>query len=62
MEIGSGTYSNVVVTPLKILAVYGGTTNGSGDNYNPVNNQLTIPAVFYNGTTYTQCCNYSAQP
>lgn len=53
MQIGSGTYSNVVVTPLKILAVYGGQPNGSGDTYSPVNNQLTIPAVFYNGTTYT---------
>jgi uncharacterized repeat protein (TIGR03803 family) len=53
VTIGGATFSNMVVTPLNIVQVGGGTANGSVDSYNPANNELAIPAVFYNGTTYT---------
>jgi uncharacterized repeat protein (TIGR03803 family) len=53
LVIGNATYINVVVTPLAILSVQGGTAVGSVDSYNPANNELTIPAVFYAGATYT---------
>jgi hypothetical protein len=53
VTIGSATFTNVVVTPLKIVSVSGGTANGTVDSYNPVNNELTIPIVFFAGTTYT---------
>jgi uncharacterized repeat protein (TIGR03803 family) len=53
LVIGNGTYSDVVVTPLVILSVQGGTAVGSADSYDPATNELTIPAVFYAGTTYT---------
>ncbi len=51
--IGSSTYSNVVVTPERILAVNGGIPNGGADTYIPASNQLMIPAVYYAGSTYT---------
>ncbi len=53
LTIGNATYANVVVTPLTILSVQGGTAVRSVDSYNPANNELTIPAVFYAGATYT---------
>lgn len=51
--VGNMTFSNIVVTPLNILSVGGGTANGSVDTYNPANNELNIPSVFYGGRTYT---------
>src|SRR5450755_2419922 len=53
LTIGSATIYNVVVTPLEILSVLGGAATGSVDSYNPATNELTIPGVFYAGTTYT---------
>jgi hypothetical protein len=50
--IGSATYSDVVVTPGRVLNVGGGAPNGSVDTYNPANSQLTIPSVVYGANTY----------
>ncbi len=53
VAVGSATFTNMVVTPLSIIRVQGGTANGNEDTYDPTSNQLTIPAVVYEGTTYT---------
>jgi uncharacterized repeat protein (TIGR03803 family) len=53
LVIGNATFTNVVVTPSRILGVQGGTPNGIVDTYNPVNNELALPIVFYAGATYT---------
>jgi uncharacterized repeat protein (TIGR03803 family) len=53
LEIGDGTYTNVVVKPSSIVSVQMGTPGSSVDTYEPANNQLTLPLVSYAGTTYT---------
>ena len=53
--IGSSTYSNVVVTPERILAVNGGIPNGGADTYIPASNQLMIPAALLCGQYLHQC-------
>jgi uncharacterized repeat protein (TIGR03803 family) len=53
VTIGDASFSNMVVTPLKVLSVSGGAPNGNADSYNPANNELTVPAVIAGGRTYT---------
>ncbi len=53
LEIGVATFSNVVLTIGSIVTPPSGTSpNGFFDTYNPVNNQLTVPAVTSGSNIY----------
>ena len=53
LQIGTGTYSSVVLTIGSIVTPPSGTyPNGTQDTYNPVTNGLTVPAVKVGNTTF----------
>jgi hypothetical protein len=53
ITIGNATYTEMVVTVDQIISgPSGAAPNGSGDFYNPANNQLTVPKVIYGAYTY----------
>ena len=53
--IGGPTYTGAVVTPGAVLSVAGGMPSATVDQYDPVHNRLTVPAVLdqANGRVYT---------
>ena len=52
VQVGSTTYSNVVITVGPILFVGSAPAAGIVDTYTSSNNQLTIPSVLVGATTY----------
>ena len=57
LAIGSGTYSNVVISPIALGDVdgytKGSTRTGSEDSYDPATGRLTIPVITVGNSTFT---------
>jgi hypothetical protein len=53
VQVGSSTYTNVVVTIGAVVSIGSGGPNGFIDTYNLANGQLNIPSVIVGSNAYT---------
>ena len=52
VQVGSTTYTNVVISVGNVLSIGNSPANGYADVYNSTNGQLMIPSVLVGSTTY----------
>jgi len=52
VQVGTTTFTNVVITVGSIVSVGNGSASGQVDTYDSKTNQLTIPSVVVGSTTY----------
>ena len=52
VQVGSTTYTNVVISVGNVLSIGNSPANGYADIYNSTNGQLMIPSVLVGSTTY----------
>ena len=52
VQVGSTTYTNVVISVGNVLSIGSSPANGYADIYNSTNGQLMIPSVLVGATTY----------